>query len=175
MELRFESQEIMKWARQYSENMSPQEEVLIGVRSLPLATEYLSLPDLEKVVQWKSPRSVHWIQPGQEQYIREVTRFALSTPSERARIEVFTLLDGVGWPTASVILHFYHPEPYPILDFRALWSVGIDLPPNYNFAFWKEYVKFCREVAKETQVSMRELDQALWQFSKTNQLVDKIE
>lgn len=39
------------------------------------------------------------------------TRVALSTPSERLRIEVLTLLDGVGWPTASVLLHLTPQAP----------------------------------------------------------------
>ena len=34
----------------------------------------------------------------------------LNEKEERLRIEILTLLDGVGWPTASVILHFYHKE-----------------------------------------------------------------
>lgn len=143
-----------------------------------LIKEGLSLSHLEQIVQWKSPRSVHWIQQKndpykqhKEPYIREVTRFALATCSERARIKALTLLDGVGWPTASVILHFYHTEPYPILDFRALWSVGADLEHKYDFAFWYEYVEFCRKEAKKAGVSMRTLDRALWQYSKTSSVV----
>ncbi len=147
----------------------------MGLRRLPLAEEGLSLLHLKKLIRWKSPRSVHWIQQEQEPYIREVTRFALSTPSERARIEVLTLLDGVGWPTASVILHFYHSELYPILDFRALWAVGADLRHSYNFAFWYEYVEFCREEAGKAGVDMRTLDRALWQFSKMNQPANETE
>jgi len=68
--------------------------------------------------------------------VREATRAALSTRSERLRIEVLMLLEGVSWPTASVILHFAHEEPYPILDTRALWSVGLRAAPPYRFEVW---------------------------------------
>jgi len=75
---------------------------------------------------------------------------------------VLLLLNGVHWPTASVILHFCHADPYPILDVRALWSLGIDANTvPYNFEFWNEYTQFCRKLAGEAKVTMRELDRAL--------------
>ena len=103
--------------------------------------------------------------------MKEVTRFALSTKCDKAAIESLTILDGVGAPTASVILHFFHKRDYPILDFRALWSVSlIDGDKyNYSYALWSEYVDFCRKKAAEAGVSMRDLDRALWQYSKCNQ------
>ena len=77
-------------------------------------------------------------------------------------------LNGVGWPSASTILHFFHNDPYPLLDFRALWSIGIE-SYKYSFSFWEKYVDFCRNVANENEVSMRTLDRALWQYSRENQ------
>ena len=102
-------------------------------------------------------------------YVSDITRFAFGTDCERARIESLTLLDGIGWPTASAILHLLHPDPYPILDFRALWSVSIDVPSKYSFGFWWSYVEFCRDLAADAHVDMRTLDRALWQYSKENQ------
>jgi hypothetical protein len=82
---------------------------------------------------------------------------------------VLTLLDGVDLPTASVILHFAHTDPYPILDYRALWAIGAGVKPPYTFKIWKPYVTFTRATAQRLNVSMRELDRALWQFSKERQ------
>ena len=74
---------------------------------------------------------------------------------------------------ASTILHFTHREPYPILDFRALWSLGIEQQPAYYvFSMWWEYVATCRRLADQAGVSARELDRALWQYSKENQRLD---
>lgn len=84
---------------------------------------------------------------------------------------MLTLLSGVQWPTASVILHFCAAEPYPILDFRALWSLSEDVPPSgYTFPFWWSYCEATRCLAAKARVSMRVLDRALWQYSKENQL-----
>jgi hypothetical protein len=82
---------------------------------------------------------------------------------------VLRSLAGVEWPTASVILHFCDRRPYPILDYRALWSLGYRKPPAYTFAFWMAYTRFTRELSQATGHSMRTVDKALWQYSKEHQ------
>ncbi len=80
------------------------------------------------------------------------------------------MLDGVGWPTASAILHLFHKNKYPLLDFRALWSISIE-NYKYNFNFWWDYVLFTRKISEKNNIDMRTLDRALWQYSKNNQPV----
>lgn len=60
--------------------------------------------------------------------LRRLLRFLFQRSIERARIESLTILDGVSWPTVSAILHLFHKDPNPILDYRALWSVGVEVP-----------------------------------------------
>ena len=70
---------------------------------------------------------------------------------------------------ASVILHFCHRDPYPILDFRALWSLGAEEPASgYNSDFWQQYTTTCRALAAEAACPLRTLDRALWAYSKAN-------
>jgi hypothetical protein len=123
----------------------------------------------ERFSHWKSPRTQPRCRANSADFIRDVTHCALNTPSERLRIEVLTLLSGVSWPTASVILHFFHRDRYPILDFRALWSLHCEVPKQYDFRFWQEFTEFCRGLAEQTGASMRTLDRALWQYSKEKQ------
>lgn len=134
---------------------------------------YVQLEELKAICRWKSARSARHVAKNDPLFVRETTHAALSTPCDRLRIEVLTLLDGVEWPTASVLLHFAAADPtrrneaaYPILDFRALESLGIPKPPPYTYAFWKQYTDFCRTLARDWQVDMRTLDRALWQHSK---------
>lgn len=129
----------------------------------------LTSRELAAIAYWKTPRTAPRVARNDREFVREATRIAFSTKSERLRIETLTLLDGVNWPTASVILHFVFPTRYPILDYRALWSLGIDPPPPYTFGFWEQYVTFTRSTAQRLKVSLRDLDRALWQFSKENQ------
>lgn len=103
-------------------------------------------------------------------YIREVTTLALNpSTSPRLAIESLTLLRGVHWPTASVILHFCHQDKYPILDFRALWTLSCEVPAQYDFPFWNSYTSYTRELAGRIGCEMRDLDRALWQYSKDHQ------
>ena len=49
-------------------------------------------------------------------------------------------------------------------------SLGVDAKDvTYNFDLWWAYTSFCRKLAQEAGVSMRELDRALWQYSKVKQ------
>jgi Glycosyl transferases group 1 len=129
----------------------------------------LSKNDLLTVVEWKSPRATRFVRAVDERLITEATRISLMANNEELRIGGLTLIPGVGFPIASVVLHFFHEERYPIIDFRALWSLGLPNAPPYSFRRWYDYVVRCREMAARCGVSMRVLDRALWQYSKENQ------
>lgn len=167
MTLRFHEAELKAIAANYAYRL--QDTALSQYRTEILKRGYLTKAELRAVAKWKAPRSAGHIEKNSEEFVKEITGFALSTQSERARIESLTLLDGVRWPSASVILHFFHKNPYPILDYRALWSLNTKVPNQYRFNFWMEYVEICRDIAGRNGLSMRTLDKALWQYSKENQ------
>ena len=109
-----------------------------GVEAIGTVTKqrgYLTRTDFLKLCRWKTPRSQSRCAANSESLIKETTRFALTTSEEELRIGTLTVLRGVGWPTASVILHLCHRDRYPILDFRALESLGCDVPAAYDFDF----------------------------------------
>ena len=167
MKLRFPESTIREWAGRYD---YPREETeLLSERESIQRAGRIEKTQLELVARWKAPRSAGHVKKNRDSFIREVSAAAFATYDERARIEIFTILDGVSWPTASVILHLFHPDCYPILDFRALWSANLKVPSHYSFSFWWPYVGFCRAVASRNRVSMRTLDRAMWQYSKENQ------
>lgn len=131
---------------------------------------HLTREEFLRIGEWKTRRKRRAREKNSVEYIIAVTRAAFASSSERFRIEALTLLDGVAWPTASVILHFAKDSTYPILDVRALWSLGCGNGPHaYDFRFWWSYVEFCRGTAEQCGVTIRELDCALWQHSKENQ------
>lgn len=164
--LRFPESQIVRYADRYE---YAGDDEIIALRSGIVKRGYLVRDELFKVARWKAPRNQSRVLQNSEEDVEEVTRFALGTRSERAKIESLLILVGVAWPMASVILHFFHEERYPILDFRALWSVQMEVPSYYHFEFWIQYARFCREVADKNGVDLRTLDQALWQYSSENQ------
>lgn len=129
----------------------------------------LSKDDFLKLALWKSKRPSARYRQNSEEAVREKTGTALKAPDEATRIQALRSeaggLHGVDYPVASVILHFCHREPYPILDVRALESLNCPKPSSYNQAFWEEYVQYCRQRATSLGISMRDYDRALWAFS----------
>jgi hypothetical protein len=157
------------WASRYP---SEYDKAAVGISSRVHKCGYYSHKDFLDLCKWKTPRSQSRCRRNSREEVEEVTRIALTTPVERVRIAVLQCLHGIGLPTASVLLHFGHTESYPILDVRALWSLGFadsELPSSYTFDFWWRYVQTCRDIAVATGVDMRILDRALWQFSKENE------
>lgn len=94
---------------------------------------------------------------------------ALETRSVQLAVHIPQALVGVGMPVASTLLHWFHKDPFPILDFRALWSLGIEMPSSYSLEFWEGYVTVSRGIAADWNVDMRTLDKGLWQFSAEHQ------
>jgi len=166
-QLKFDEQEILELAHRY---FYPREPDIVG-RVAPAARErgFLTRDEFLEICRWKTPRTQPRCEENRDVFIEEVTRIALSTSDEELKIRILLLLSGVSWPTASVILHFCDRGRYPIIDYRALWSIGFDTPPDYDFPFWSKYCEFVRGLSDRTGHSMRIIDRALWQYSKENQ------
>ncbi len=165
--LRFPGGAIAHWAEQYPAIYDDEPVVALG--EVARATGYLTREQFLNIAEWKTKRSKSRCRKNSEEFVRAVTSSALASDEPRFKIEVLRLLDGVDWATASVVLHFCDREKWPILDFRAFWSLGEEVPRNLDFDSWQNYTSFTRELAQEWSVSMRTLDMALWSYSKVNQ------
>jgi hypothetical protein len=130
------------------------------------ARGYYTRGDALIVYRWKSRRSAVRFEVVAASTVRSVTARAFAATDEAIRIETITTLPGVGLPVAAALLHFAFPARYPLLDVRALDSLGVKRRSAYPPSFWVEYVEFCRRLAGELGVSLRTLDKALWQASK---------
>jgi hypothetical protein len=164
--LRFPLTEIDHWASRYvyeedDSNLAISNEV--QKRGHYTREEFLAL------AKWRALRSVPKCEKNESGQIEYATRIALTRENkfERLRIGILNSLQGVNWPMASVLLHFGHRDPYPILDFRALWSLGLEEGPSeYNFKFGWDYVEDCCDLREKAGTTMRTVDRALWQYSK---------
>ena len=158
------------WLLASSFDDAGQDDSLESITSAVKRRGYLRREEFLAVCRWKSPRSQPLCALNSAGTIKDVTRFALAPARpDRLKIETLIMLSGVGWPTASVILHFFDRDRYPILDYRALWSVAQELPSPCSYEFWREYTRFTRGLAGAIGCDMRTLDRALWQYSKENQ------
>ena len=164
--MRFPAARIADWAARFpGDDASPVAGAFARIRR----ERRLRREDFLAVAFWKTPRSRPRVERNSERDVRDATREALTSRDERRRIESLTALEGVGFPTASAILHFCHADPYPVLDVRAVWSLGLEKIPRYDFDFWWKYVRFCRELSRRSGCAMREVDRALWQYANEKQ------
>ena len=166
--LRFPLTDVAKWSAAYSYDGSDArflEEVRPAVRK----RGYLTVTEFRDLCYWKTPRTQSRCRQNTASEIRVLTQAAFASDDEALKMDLLRLLHGVEWPTASTLLHFCDERPYPILDYRALWSLGYSRPPRYTMPFWLSYVDYIRKLARQSGHPIRIVDKALWQYSKARQ------
>lgn len=127
--------------------------------------------DFFAIVIWKSNRAKTKIKQGLAQ--AELTVETLiarlaqaSTPA--AKVETLLQVWGIGLPMASAILSVCYPQEFTVLDYRAwqtLQEMGItDLPARQpgTVDAYLQYCRACRAFAERHQLSLRDLDRAMW-------------
>jgi hypothetical protein len=127
---------------------------------------WYSRAEFLQVCRWKTARSAPLVAQNSTAQIEAATRIALASGTgDHAALHALLDLTGVGWATASVLLHVAHPERYPIWDVRALQALGINRRLAPSDARWSEYVATYRALILRAGVDGRTLDKGLWQWS----------
>jgi hypothetical protein len=139
---------------------------LLAVGTAARTRGHYTRAEFIEVCAWKTVRSRPKVASNPESAVVEKTRRALASRDEATRMGALLELEGVGVPTGSTLLYCAFPTEYPILDVRALESLGVKPRSQYRLDFWLEYLGACRELARRNRVSTRTLDKALWQYSK---------
>ncbi len=158
--------DVRSWAERYA---SGDDHVLGVVAPVVRERGHFRRDEFLETYRWKTHRTLRHAEKYSDQEIADVTGVAFRQPDEKLRICLLRALDGVDWPVASTLLHVGLSPEYPIIDFRALWSLGSAMPSYVDFRFWWAYVECCRRLAAAASVSVRELDQALWAYSEAYQ------
>ena len=166
--LRFLKTDIQCWANRYSYSENDGE-LRGALRIAVLKRGCLEKDEFLKICEWKTKRSKSRCARNDALTIRDISRAALATSNEATKMTLLRTLHGVEWSTASTLLHFCDKRPYPILDYRALWSLGYTEKPHYTMKFWLKYLAYVRELAEHLKQDIRTIDRALWQYSKERQ------
>lgn len=126
--------------------------------------------DLMAIFEWKT-RGRGRSRPARntDAEIADALDLATTARTDRAAVAVLTGLAGVDVPVASAILTTIDPARFTIIDFRALWSLGVERGNFYPIAFYLDYLAACRQIAAAAGTDLRTLDRALWRYSKENQ------
>ncbi|HLM83017.1 MAG TPA: hypothetical protein VK302_20640 [Terriglobales bacterium] len=132
-----------------------------------------SRQNLEVIVAWKMEgvhltRVMSYLGQNTDAEIDQALRSAAATDDERSAIEILDRLHGVGVPVASAILTTILPQKYTIIDVNALVSLGVGDKLKGQSVYYLAYLKKCRELAAQLNVSLRTMDHALWQWGYEN-------
>jgi hypothetical protein len=135
-----------------------------------------SLPDVETIVAWKSPRRMDRFKLNSAEQVETAVRQAIEATEVgdvRRAVSALTKLAGVKIKMASAILAAMFPALYTVCDFRASRALGVkDLS---SLRFYVAYLAACREMVSEYGVSLRNFDRANWQWSKDQEQMRKCE
>jgi hypothetical protein len=140
--IRFPKSDVTEWANRYSYTQGGDDDArLLEIGERSRRAGYYTRDDFLEVCEWKTRgRPRRHYQRNSEEDVRRVTAIALSCADEETRIWASVApggLVGVQMPTASALLHLASGDPrspltagnaYPIIDFRALWSLNWKKP-----------------------------------------------
>jgi len=163
------------WSRKYDKafGWQAQRERELGYRFRKAKT--LTLADLAQVVEWKfreepekKTRVLELVSRNNEATVNRLSSQALSIPSceDAYRMTCLTLLEGISPVLASVILAFFDPKQYGILD-PAVWRALLGNPPP-NLLTTQNYLKLLtaiRKTAAKHNLDVRVIDKALYKKS----------
>ena len=175
MSVKLDKSWIEKYAEKYDDRAKAnkkeyllEEKIFESIKGMGSTPLFLTKDILLCIAEWKAARVKGHVNKNDEQYIKDITQVSLSTKNERLKIEILTLLNGVQIRMASAILMFCFPEQYTVMDYRAWDSLKafdkVDGEIDDTFECWQNYNEICREIATQNGVSLRKLDQALWQY-----------
>jgi len=133
---------------------------------------YLTKEDLIQIIEWKfqgrlagrQKRFLRMIEDLDDRLIRNVSKLAFESEDDETRIKLFCVIRGVGTALTSVILAFYDPDNYGIMDIHS-WREMFGKEPKNLFTSEKHLIRFLnklREISVEVSLPCRDIEKALF-------------
>jgi hypothetical protein len=164
--------DFLTWSRKYDKAFGWQAQ-----RERELGTKFrknkaLTCKDLASIVEWKFKddterlaRSLALVARNDEATVNRLSSQALSIPGceDGYRMNCLTLLEGVSPILASVILAFFDPEQYCILD-QYTWKALLgNVPPNMQTTQnYLVLLAVIRKTAAKQKLDVRVIDKAFF-------------
>jgi hypothetical protein len=167
--------DFLTWSRKYDKTFGwqAQRERELGAKFRK--TKALTLADLASVVEWKFKeepekklRVLELVARNDEANVNRLSSQALSIPSceDAYRMNCLTLLEGISPVLASVILAFFDPHRYGILDVLVWKRLLGNPPPNlYQTQNYTKLLVALRKTAAKHNLDVRTVDKALYKKS----------
>jgi hypothetical protein len=102
------------------------------------------------------------LDPVPASYVLDVSILAFTYEDDEIRLKLLRTINGVGTSLSSVILAFYDPQRYGVLDIHA-WRGLFGRNEKLDFAQRKHALRFfarLREISAETGLPCRDIEKA---------------
>ena len=134
-------------------------------------TNRLNKTDLETIIKWKfqgrligrQKRILKLSNNCSDDFIKHISELAFLTNDEIKKIKYLRMIDGVGNALCSVILFFYAPKNYGILDIHSWRELFGKKEPDDVFVNYKRLIIFLnrlREFSSEINLPCRIIEKA---------------
>ena len=155
---------IKRWSNRYPKEEREKDKEIAPLIQAAVSKGYLERKELVRLGEWKSSGRIRrLLQANTPGVVKCLTACVFSAvPDDKERMRILRALQGVDYATASALLHFAFPSRYPVIDFRALRTLGCHRAIGERV--WNQYMRTCRRLAECYGVSLRTLDRALWTF-----------
>ena len=167
--------DFLKWSRKYDKSYGweAQRERELGAKFRK--TKVLTKEDLAKVVEWKFNA-----EPDKKEHVLELVARNNEADVERLSSQVFCnpagedaykiscllTIEGMTPVLASIILAFFDPHKYGIIDLRVWKPVLGNPPPNlYSTTNYINLLAALRKTAAKHNLDVRVIDKALYKKS----------
>ena len=170
--MKIDSGFIKEWEPKYDDIVSDQQEYLSLVASVKqdlLSIQSIKIDTFKRLINWKSPRTkgrIEW-----EKY--DVYQKALHLAYNQQKVHKMNelvVLQGIGAPIASTILHFIFPDDFPIYDFRTVQVLHYFGYFKHKTTHKNHYPEFQNTLlllrTDLIYFNLRQIDRALFAFHK---------
>ncbi len=167
--------EFLVWSRKYDKACGwwAQRERELGARFRK--TKMLTPADLASVAEWltrgdanKKTRLQELLTRNDPTRVEQISSQVFNLPylDDAYRLNSLTMLEGVNPVLASVILTFFDPAQYGILDVRIWKPLLGNPPPNlYQTPNYQKLLVALRKTAHKHNLTVRAIDKALYKKS----------
>jgi len=163
--------EIIFWRNRYNEE---EDRYTTGLeeklRKKFQKNRFITKKDLQETIKWKFQGQLKGRQllnlkrliVFDSAVIEKISKLAFEVNSDKLRIKLLTVIDGVGPAIASVVLTFYDSDNYGVLDFHAWNGLFKNSKKVFTEKDCLEYFNRLREISKKLGFPCRDIEKALF-------------
>jgi hypothetical protein len=166
--------DILKWLRDYDANEDSfngglEERLRRRFQEEKLATH----GDIEEVLRWKFAemkgrlkRDLNLLSTVDPDLIEDATKKAFALSGDSAKLGQLRRIKGVGGAVASVILTFYDPDNYGVIDIHSWRELFGGKKQVFNKSDFIRFTQTLRQLARTHSLSARDVEKALFRKNR---------